>query len=179
MRSVLLVPKKGDPLGLLALGPCGAVPPHVWFNSGDASWYAAKAGSIPQIGDGDALVLAWENTLTIPGMLTTMAALCAHEDAVGEQGDRPLMLGTTDDHGLDLRWECERLWTEGSAWVLNSFVLYSSEPMPQDCSPDTVRICSKLYPWPKRCPVLSAWSLAVVAEARGLGTAVLLDGGEG
>lgn len=55
MKAVLLVPTPGDPLGLLAPGTCGAMPPIVAWYSGLGRWEPMRVYAERQ-----ALVLAWD-----------------------------------------------------------------------------------------------------------------------
>ena len=63
VHAILLVPAEGDPLGLLAEGPCGARPPVAWngHNNGapDVWWpHPGTPGTARY--DTLALVLAWD-----------------------------------------------------------------------------------------------------------------------
>jgi hypothetical protein len=65
IKAILLIPEKGDPLGLLADGVCGSRPPMAlrWT---DATWGACGSADVPQTPScrmydpGEALVLAWD-----------------------------------------------------------------------------------------------------------------------
>lgn len=59
IKAILIVPKKGDPHGLLKEGPCGARPPMaVEGNEGWRAWpwYPSTTPPLPRA----ALVLAWD-----------------------------------------------------------------------------------------------------------------------
>jgi hypothetical protein len=60
--SILIVPTEGDPMGLLAEGPCGLRPSLVWKKN-DGSWSPGRECYIlteDHVDEG-ALVLAWDN----------------------------------------------------------------------------------------------------------------------
>jgi hypothetical protein len=131
-----------------------------------------------------ALVLAVDGSLDLLGMTRALAVLCAVEDDVNAAAGTGTVLakslmepadGFGDLLGYDLRWHCERVWSEGMVWILNGYETYSSEPLPQDSNPDTVRIIEAFHPRPDWTDQrLAAWSLGQVLVARGIAAEVIV-----
>lgn len=78
IAGVLLIPVEGDPLKLLAEGPCGARPPMAgrldgyWYeceSDGDIALYYEDTDSKV---DTDALVLAWDGKPVAAGLIRIM-----------------------------------------------------------------------------------------------------------
>lgn len=75
-QAILFVPEKGDPLGLLADGVCGARPPMAlrWTDATNVYWGACGSADVPQTPScriydpGEALVLAWGGKPVPEGM---------------------------------------------------------------------------------------------------------------
>ncbi len=73
IHNVLLIPAEGDPLGLLAEGPCGARPPAARHKRGHADWLPGWhpkgiPGHEPQWSTRFALVLAWDGQPVAEGL---------------------------------------------------------------------------------------------------------------
>lgn len=64
--SILIVPSPGDPLGLLAPGLCGAMPPRAWRPPSGDDWKAWDR-TIGYVGE-DALPLLWRGAPVWDGL---------------------------------------------------------------------------------------------------------------
>jgi len=117
IAAVLLVPTDGDPLGLLAEGPCGARPPiaSIWRSSQGNTWIAGgwqrySEAALKQLRVSPrepdfALVLAWDRKPVAAGLDRLERAAWA---ALGHA--EPTMLGWSD---ATLPWLRENLPPRG------------------------------------------------------------------
>lgn len=69
IAAVLLVPHAEDPLKILAGGPYGSRPPHLYHIEGQG-WSQFKGDGVRWKTDSAALVLAWEGKLSSKGHLS-------------------------------------------------------------------------------------------------------------
>lgn len=177
IAAVILIPAKGDPHGLLRIGPCGAMPPmaskvwqrDVWAADPDPPW---EAGQPPRGWGQRALVLAWEGEPVAEGIARCLHGLALRE---GCPFDPHLVVFADDVYRRERAWRLIAFVNRARAVVKPAErwgpPVYKGKPWRlADCIhiPDLDDITREHSLAPQI-------ALATIATARDLGTVLLLD----